>query len=118
MYSVALVTNFSFIKMSDSCTNQVAHQAWFKSDFAYCAAQERTVEKIPDHCNCLDQKTWYSTRQCAFVKAEVKCFIACHGGTNQDDTSDCPNISSMAMRTQRGHRTRDQELETKEAKRL
>ena len=92
----------------------------------YCAAQESTVEKVPVHCNCRDQKTWCSTRRCACVKAEVKCSIACHGGTNQDNTPDCPNISSMAMRTQKGHRTRDQtqdqirdqELEAKEAKRL
>ena len=80
----------------------------------YCAAQESTSEKVPVHCNCRDQKTWCSTRRCACLKAEAMCSIACHGGTNQDSTPDCPNISTMAMRTQRGHRTRDQ---TKEAKR-
>ncbi len=83
----------------------------------YCAAQESTTEKVPVHCNCRDQKTWCSTRRCACVKAEAKCSIACHGGTNQDNTPDCPNISSMAMRTQRGHRTRDRDQIAKEAKR-
>ena len=73
----------------------------------YCATQESTTEKVPVHCNCRDQKTWCSTRRCACVKAEAKCSIACHGGRNQDNTPDCPNISSMAMRTQQGHRTRD-----------
>ena len=80
----------------------------------YCATQESTSEKVPVHCNCRDQKTWCSTRRCACVKAEAKCSIACHGGINQDSTPNYPNISTMAMRTQRGHRTRDQ---TKEAKR-
>lgn len=83
----------------------------------YCAAQESTTEKIPVHCNCRDQKTWCSTRRCACVKAEAKCSIACHGGTNQDNTPDCPNISSMTTRTQRGHRIRDRDHMTKEAKR-
>ena len=75
----------------------------------YCAAQESTTEKVPVHCNCRDQKTWCSTRRCACVKAEAKCSIACHGGTNQDNTPDCPNISSMTIRTQRGHRVRDRD---------
>lgn len=83
----------------------------------YCAAQESTTERVPVHCNCRDQKTWCSTRPCACVKAEAKCSIACHGGVNQDKTPDCPNISSMRMRTQRGHRTRDQDQGGKEAKR-
>ena len=73
----------------------------------YCASQESTTEKVPVHCNCRDQKTWCSTRRCPCVKAEAKCSIACHGGTNQDNTPDCPNISAPRMRTQRGHRTRD-----------
>ena len=30
---------------------------------------------------------------------------------------ECPNISSMALRTQRGHRARDQEVGDKEAMR-
>ena len=82
----------------------------------YCAAQESTSEKIPVHCNCRDQKTWCSTRRYACVKAEAKCSIACHGGSSQD-APNCPNISSMATRTQRGHRTRDRDSQTKEAKR-
>ena len=48
-----------------------------------------------------------STRRCACMKAKAKCLIACHEGINQDNTSDCPNISAMSVRTQRGHRTRD-----------
>ena len=62
----------------------------------HCAAQESTSEKVPVQCNCRDQKTWCSTRRCACVKANTKCSIACHGGTNQDYTPDCPNISSTA----------------------
>ena len=88
-----------------------------KVSLHYCAAQESTTERIPVHCNCRDRKTWCSTRRCACVKAEAKCSIACHGGTNQDNTPDCPNISTMAMRTQRGHRTRDEESRMKETKR-
>ena len=83
----------------------------------YCAAQESTTEKVLVHCNCRDQKTSCSTRRCACVKAEAKCSIACHGGTNQDNTPDCPNISSMTMRTQRGHRVRNRDQENKDAKR-
>ncbi len=83
----------------------------------YCAAQESITEKVFVHCNRRDQKTWCSTRRCACVKAEVKCFIACHGGTNQDNTPDCSNISSMTMRTQRGHKIRDTEKEKREGKR-
>ena len=83
----------------------------------HCAAQESTSEKVPVHCNCRDQKTWCSTRRCACVKAEAKCSIACHGGTNQDNTPDCLNISSMATRTQRGHRTRDQANQAKRQRR-
>ena len=83
----------------------------------HCAAQESTSEKVPVHCNCRDQKTWCTTRRCACVKAEAKCSIACHGGTNQDNTPDCPNISSMATRTQRGHRTRDQGNQAKRQRR-
>ena len=82
----------------------------------YYAAQESTSEKIPVHCNCRDQKTWCSTRRYACVKAETKCSIACHGGTNQDSTPDYSNISTMAMRTQREHRTRDQ-VQIKKTKR-
>ncbi len=52
---------------------------------------------------------------CACVKAETKCSIVCHDGKDQDNTSDCSNISSMTTRTQRGHRVRDQE--GREAKR-
>ena len=47
----------------------------------YCAAQKSTSENVPVHCNCRDQKTRCSTRRCACVKAEAKCSIACHGGT-------------------------------------
>lgn len=85
----------------------------------HCAAQESTSEKVPVQCNCRDQKTWCSTRRCACFKAGTKCSIACHGGTNQDNTPDCPNISSMATRTQRGLRTRDNygDKEASEAKR-
>lgn len=83
----------------------------------HCAAQESTTERVPVHCNCRDQKTWCRTRRCACVKAEAKCSITCHGGTNQDNTPDCPNISSMIMRTQRGHRSRDGDAGAKEAKR-
>ena len=83
----------------------------------YCASQESTTEKVPVHCNCRDQKTWCSTRRCACVKAEAKCSIACHGGTNQDNTPDCPNISAMSVRTQRGHRTRDVASEAKRQRR-
>ena len=83
----------------------------------YCASQESTTEKIPVHCNCRDQKTWCSTRRCACVKAEAKCSIAYHGGTNQDNTPDCPNISAMSVRTQRGHRTRDVVNEAKRQRR-
>ena len=83
----------------------------------YCAAQESTSEKVPVHCNCRDQKTWCSTRRCACIKAETKCSIACHGGTNQDNTPDCPNISSMRMRTQRGLQSRDQDGAKEAAKR-
>ena len=82
----------------------------------HCANQESTTEKVPVHCNCRDQKTWCSTRRYACVKAEAKCSIACHGGTNQDNTPDCPNISSITMRIQRNYRTRDQG-QAKEAKR-
>ena len=82
----------------------------------HCAAQESTSEKVPVQCNCRDQKTWCSTRRCACFKVGTKCSIACHGGTNQDNTPDCPNISSMATRTQRGLRTRDNDGD-KEAKR-
>ena len=82
----------------------------------HCAAQESTSEKVPVQCNCRDQKTWCSTRRCACIKAGTKCSIACHGGTNQDNTPDCPNISSMATRTQRGLRFRDKDSD-KEAKR-
>ena len=82
----------------------------------HCAAQESTSEKVPVQCNCRDQKTWCSTRRCACIKAGTKCSIACHGGTNQDNTPDCPNISSMATRTQRGLRFRDNDND-KEAKR-
>ena len=53
-----------------------------------------------------------STRRYACVKAEVKCSIACHGGTNQKNKLDCPNISSVAMRI------RNRDSEAKEAKRL
>lgn len=74
----------------------------------YCATQESTTKKVPVHCGCKDQKTWCSTRRCACFKANVKCSIACHGGKDQDNIPDCPNISSMQMRTQKGHRTRDQ----------
>ena len=83
----------------------------------YCAAQESTTKKVPVHCNCRNLKMWCSTRRCACVKAEAKCSIACHGGTDQDDTPDCPNISSMRMRTQRGHRVRDGVKEAKRQRR-
>ena len=82
-----------------------------------CAAQESTTEKVAVHCGCRDQRTWCSTRRCACYKANAKCSIACHGGKDQDNMPECPNISSMTMRTQRGHRTRDQEVGNKEAKR-
>lgn len=52
------------------------------------------------------------------VKAEARRSIAWHDGTNRDGTSDCPSISSMATRTRWGHRTRDQDLEAKEARRV
>ena len=83
----------------------------------HCAAQESIVEKVLMHCNCRDQKTWCSTRRCACVKAEAKCSIACHDGTNHDNTPNYPNISTMITRTQWGYRTRDQDQKAKEAKR-
>ena len=84
----------------------------------HCAAQESTIEKIPVYCNCRDEKTWCSTRRCVCVKAEAKCSITYHDDKNQDNTSDCPNISSMTTRTQRDHRVRDQEdRETKRQRR-
>ena len=43
-------------------------------------------------------------------------FIACHGGTNEDNTPNCPNVSAMVMRTQQGHRPPDQDLD-REARR-
>ena len=46
-------------------------------------------------------------------KAEATCFIACRGPTRQNDTPDCPNISSVVMRARRGHGIRDQDLEVK-----
>ena len=48
------------------------------------------------------------------MKAEVKCLIICHRGTNQDNTPNCPNILAISIRTQRGYRIRDV---TNEAKR-
>ena len=39
------------------------------------------------------------------VKAQAKCSTACHGRTNQDNIPDCPNISSVVARIQRGHWT-------------
>ena len=35
-------------------------------------AKESTTEKIPVHCKCKDERTWYITRRCACVKAKVK----------------------------------------------
>ena len=83
----------------------------------HCAAQESTTKKVPVHCNCRDQRQWCSTRRYTCVKTEAKCSIACHSEKNQDNTSDCPNISTMAIRTQRGHRTRDNDAEAKRQRR-
>jgi len=65
----------------------------------YCAMQESTTEKVPVHCNCKDKKTWYFTNRCACVKANAKCLIACHKITHPDESPNCPNVSSMQMRT-------------------
>ena len=70
----------------------------------YYAAQESTSEKVPVYCNCHNQKTWCKTRRCAYIKVDVRCSIACYGG---EAAGDCPNISTMSQRTQKGHRRRD-----------
>ena len=67
----------------------------------FVAAQESTVRKVSVHCGCKDKRTWCQTRRCACAKANTECFVACHGAGNKDCLSDCPNISSMEMRTQR-----------------
>ena len=74
----------------------------------YCAARESTIKK---------KLPFIAIAETRKHGVQPKCSIACHGGTNQDNTPDCPNISSMNMRTQRGHRVRDREQEEKEAKR-
>ena len=51
-------------------------------------------------------------------KAEATCSIACRGATRRNNTPDCPNVESMAIRAQRGQGIRDQDLEVEEAKRL
>lgn len=43
--------------------------------------------------------------------------MARHDKMNQDNTPGCSNVFSIMMRTQRGHRTREQELKAEEAKR-
>ena len=78
-----------------------------KVSLHYCATQESTVEKVPVHCSCRDQKTWCQTRRCACIKANAKCSIACHRGKKANSIPDCPNISTMRERTQKGHRWRD-----------
>ena len=83
----------------------------------HVAAQESITEKIPVHCGCKDEKTWCATRRCACFKASVKCFIACHGKGNKNSQPDCPNISNMTIRTQKGHRQRDQETVSEGTKR-
>lgn len=52
-------------------------------------------------------------------KVEAKCSIACYKQTNQNNTLDYSNISSIIVRTLRGYRLRDKENndEETEAKR-
>ena len=84
----------------------------------HCAMQESISEKVPVHCNCKDRKTWCSTNRCACIKANAKCSIACHGGKNRHDTDpDCPNISSIQTRTQKGHRQRGDDPGSKRQRR-
>lgn len=83
----------------------------------HCAAQESTTDKVPVYCGCKELKAWCSTRRCACFKAGAKCSIDCHGGKNQDEIPDCPNISTMDKRTQKGHRQRDSRQEKQQEKR-
>ncbi len=78
------------------------------------AAKESTTEKVPVHCKCKDERTWCLTRHCAYVKAEVKCSIACHGGKNVHGGPTCPNISSAGTKGQKGLKVRKKEEEAKE----
>ena len=43
--------------------------------------------------------------------------MARHDKIDQDNTPDCSSIFSIMMRTQRGHRTREQDLEAKRQRR-
>ena len=62
-------------------------------------------------CGCKDEKIWCRTNRCACYKAQVKCSQACHGGKKKDslDRPDCPNISDLATRTQKGLKDLDKE---------
>lgn len=64
------------------------------------AARESTTDKVPVFCKCKDKRSWCSTRRCAYLKAEVKCGVAGHGGDGNGGT-DCPNIASPALRSQK-----------------
>ena len=88
-----------------------------KITFNTFAAKESTMEKVPVHCKCKDERTWCLTRRCSCVKAEVKCSIACHGGKNVHGGLTCPNISSAGTRGQKGLKVQNREEEAQEGQR-
>ena len=81
------------------------------------ATKESTAEKVPVYCKCKDEQTWCLTRHCAYVKAEVNCSIACHGGKNIHGGRTCPNISSAGTRGQRGLKVWNREKEVLKSQR-
>ena len=80
------------------------------------AARKSTTNKVPAFCKCKDKRSWYSTRSCACVKADVKCKIACHGGGDKDNV-ECPNLDISHLRSQRSLRVRDRDDEGESSKR-
>ena len=74
-----------------------------KISLCYVSAQESTTAVTPVQCRCKDQKSWCSTRRCAYIKAGVKCSVAYHGGKSDEN---CPKIATPRMRSQKRLRFR------------
>ena len=77
---------------------------------------ESTTDKVPDFCKCKDKRSWCSTQGCACVKVDVKCWVACHGG-GDNDNAECPNLDILHPRSQKGLRVRDKDNEGESSKR-
>ncbi|KAI4266527.1 MAG: hypothetical protein L6R38_008685 [Xanthoria sp. 2 TBL-2021] len=77
------------------------------------ADKQSMSHKVPVKCDC-KKVNRYPKKSCAYIKAGVKCFVACHSSIGYPDTrTPCANASAMRDFTSRGLAAREDKTQAK-----